>query len=369
MFLQRLSFLPVLALLVLQAGCSDSAANSAEEAEYYHAAVGITLSLQHGYSVDRRFVGRISSRQRSDLGFEQAGKLVAIDVDEGALVQEGDVLARLDTKILHIAQDELQAQVAESNANLALVEANLKRVRSLKKDGYSSEQRLDELAAQRLGLLAGLDRLRASMAANATRIEKSDLMAPFDAVISRRFVDQGMVVNEGTPVLRLLQRGGKEARINVPARILGQLAEGQQLPVQVSGVPYQSQVLSLGADINATTQTAIVRVALPDSAAVVDGQLAHLQIQETVAEEGFWVPLTALTDGLRGLWNIYVLVPTDKSGVRRIESRNVEVLFATDKSAYITGSLENHSRVISAGLHRLVPGQLVRDIAEEVVRR
>ena len=32
-------------------------------------------------------------------------------------------------------------------------------------------------------------------------------------------------------------------------------------------------------------------------------------IPQTIEQDGFWIPLTALTDGIRGQWNIYLVAP------------------------------------------------------------
>jgi hypothetical protein len=78
------------------------------------------------------------------------------------------------------------------------------------------------------------------------------------------------------------------------------------------------------------------------------------------------VPLSALTDGLRGLWNIYPLQPQAEPGLYKLQSRDVQVLHATATDAFVTGALADGERVLSTGLQRLVPGQIVKLAADTV---
>jgi multidrug efflux pump subunit AcrA (membrane-fusion protein) len=98
------------------------------------------------------------------------------------------------------------------------------------------------------------------------------------------------------------------------------------------------------------------------------GELVRLTLTEAIAEPGFWLPLTALSTGERGLWQALVAVPTDAddtagAGVdagHRLEPRPVQVLELRDDHAYVSGPIAAGERVVTAGLQRVVAGQLVR---------
>ncbi|TQV84808.1 efflux RND transporter periplasmic adaptor subunit [Exilibacterium tricleocarpae] len=333
-------------------------------APYFHRVSPLVLSEQSSYQVERRFSGEVSARQHADMGFEQAGKLAEVLVDEGETLAEGDVLAVLDTELLRIERRELDAQLAETRAQLQLTEASLRRQRSLRQSGFTSEQRLDELDAERAALIASIARLDASVASVASRIRKSTLTAPFDGVVTRRFADQGVVLNAGVAVLRLQQQGAMEAHIGVPVRMLPILQPGDPSRIEVDGNTLAARVLAVGADVHAVTRTVMVRFRLPDDALVVNGDLAYLTLTETVDSPGFWVPAAAITDGIRGLWSVYLLA-ADENGTAgagnayRLESRDIQVIHANREQVFINGAVSSGEKLVAAGLHRLVPGQRV----------
>jgi RND family efflux transporter MFP subunit len=344
-------------VLVLLVACSPEPVS---QPPYHHRVDPLTVNHQDNYQLIRSFTGIVAAKQQAELGFELAGKLTHITVDEGDRVNKGQVLAALDTVLLARERDELQAQLRETEAQLTLVQQNLKRIDSLSEKGYASVQQQDELTSERQVLKAGLERLSAALAANQTRLDKSQLRAPFDAVVSRRYVDVGAVVNAGAAVLRLLEDAPMEARIGLPIRLLGQVTVGETVDLQTAENKLSGAVLTIGSDVDSNTRTVPIRVQLPAKAPLVDGQLIDLHLPETVQEQGFWIPMTALTDGLRGLWNVYVLVPDDETERYRLEARDVQIVHADLERAFVSGALADGERIAKAGLQRLAPGQVVK---------
>jgi hypothetical protein len=119
-------------------------------------------------------------------------------------------------------------------------------------------------------------------------------------------------------------------------------------------------VLSIGSEVDVNTRTVPVRIALPADAGVVDGALIDLLLQEQIKHSGFWLPATSVTDGLRGLWNVYTLQATETPDLYRIETRDVQIDHADSNRVFVSGALNDGEAVIKAGLQRLVPGQIVR---------
>jgi len=102
---------------------------------------------------------------------------------------------------------------------------------------------------------------------------------------------------------------------------------------------------------------------------VVSGAQAYLKLSETVDGTGVWLPLTALTEGIRGLWNVYVLIPITDSELFRIETRDVQISYANTEDAFVSGALADGEWVVATGLQRLVPGQTVRLEPQSMVVR
>ncbi|GAD88812.1 hypothetical protein VHA01S_010_00380 [Vibrio halioticoli NBRC 102217] len=350
----------LLSMTASLSGCFDSSTQSTEPAESTQHLSVQTYSLHQSdhYQVQREYVGTIKASQQSRLGFEFPGKVSAILVDVGDKVAKDAPLIRLDTQLLETEAKQLHAQRNEIKAQLQLVDANLKRQRSLKSKGFSAEAEMDALTSEKAVLQANTVRLNASIQANSLKQNKSTIKAPYAGIVSQRHVSLGDVVNAGAPTLTLLAQDNKEAFVGIPTAQLANISQLKQPQIRIADNTYAVKLLNPGAQVDLNSRSVGLRYLLPDSAQVIDGQLAYLNYQESMSESGYWIPNTALTDGIRGVWNVFVITDDEL-----VERRSVQVLFADSQNAYVQGAISENERIIKNGLHRIVPGQKVTPIS------
>ena len=191
-------------LVLAIGGCGWETRAADLDEPYLHLVQTHTVSMQPGYRVEREFAGEIEALQSSRLGFEFPGQVEALFVDEGDSVRAGQLLARLDTRLLQSKHEELTARRSELQAEWETAQRNLERVERLQADRLVSERERDDLAGRVQVLRASLQRADAELQANSVRLDMSELRAPFDAGIAGRLVDAGVVVDAGTPVVSLV---------------------------------------------------------------------------------------------------------------------------------------------------------------------
>lgn len=318
------------------------------------------LRLSTSYQSEQVFTGTIRAGNTTGVGFELSGKLSELTVDSGAKVTQGQVLAKLDTRLLEAERQEIQASLAQTQADVDLATSTLKRNLELKKSGYVSEQLLDETRTQLTSLEAAKQRLLASQHANQLKLDKSHLLAPFDGIISQRQHNLGEVVAAGNPVFTLVGSINTEAYIGAPVAIANQFTTGQEVKVSVQNQLFMAKVAGISAEVNPISRTVQLRISLPAQAKVINGEIAYLHQQQTVEQAGYWVPISALIDGIRGRWNIYVTAQqTADSASTQIERRDVDILYTTQDMAYIQGAIKADEQYVAQGLHKLVVGQAI----------
>ncbi|MEM9978269.1 MAG: efflux RND transporter periplasmic adaptor subunit [Cyanobacteria bacterium P01_D01_bin.2] len=374
-----------------------------------------TLERVDEYAVERTYTGEIVARRSSDLGFEQAGTLIDVLVDEGDTVAAGDPLARLDTRSLQAQRQQLEAQrrqaqmrfqelergprpediaaaaaaVQDLQAQLDLARLQQQRREDLHSQGAISleerdeatfsadalasrlnqaQSQLDELkAGTRVEQVSAQDaqvaQIEASLRNLDVSISKSVIYAPFSGRVSRRLVDEGVVVSPGQSVLRLVEGNALEARIGVPAPMANRITSGSQQTVEVDGQLYEGQIAARLPELENASQTVTVVVALSPDAQPTIGATARLSLQDQQSETGYWLPTSALVAGERGLWSAYVLDAPEAAADNLFEvaRREVEVLYTEADRAFVRGLLQPGDDVITSGTHRLVPGQLVQN--------
>ncbi|NET68800.1 MAG: hypothetical protein F6K63_32165 [Moorea sp. SIO1G6] len=131
---------------------------------------------------------------------------------------------------------------------------------------------------------------------------------------------------------------------------------------------YPARVSSILPELDSSTRTLTVVLTLDRDAVreVSPGQVARWKLAETIPTAGYWLPTTALVQGVRGLWSCYVLgelAESDLSGATHVFSvkrRDVEILQTQSNRILVRGTLQPGDQVIVGGTHRLVPGQQVR---------
>ncbi len=387
----------------------------------------LTLNALSAYRTTRAYTGKVVARRTSDLGFERGGKLVDFAVDEGDRVLPNQPLATLDTLNLLTTKNQLQAQraqalarlaemrsgprretidaaqaqVQEQRAELSLAKLQRKRRQHLMEKGViareeydaanaetqawqarldAAQRRLDELqAGTRREQVRAQEALVAQFDANLAAIEidldKSVLKAPFAGKIASRTADEGTVVSAGQALLRLVEDTHLEMHVGVPPHVTADLRSGSTQTVRIGQLQYQAQVDRVLPELDTATRTVTAILSLSASRedtvlTVVPGQVARLQVEETIESSGYWLPLTALTKGERGLWSCFALVPDSQepvpdgkevnTSVFRTEHRLVEVLHTDNSRVFVRGLLQPGEQVVKTGMHRLVAGQRVQ---------
>ncbi|WP_371377208.1 efflux RND transporter periplasmic adaptor subunit [Thalassotalea aquiviva] len=362
MFRLLLAALTLVALM----GCNpnNNAANNVESA-YHHKVAAHSLEPQQGYQVIRRFSGVIQSQQRAKVNVEVSGRVDQIAVFEGEKVEQGQVLAILNSELLEIEAKQLQAQLHQVEAQISLANANLARVQSLQPKGYSSEQVVDEVKSQLKSLSASKQQLQASIMAKQYQIDRTQIRAPYTGIINKRFINIGEVVNSQQVAFEIQQSGAYELKVGVPQHLIASIKQQSQYSLIINSSAFLVDHVAINTQINQASRTVQLRFAIPAQLEVFDNQKAYFEFAQYYPEPGYWIPISALTNGVRGTWNIYTLSlttdsPNEGNELFTLVTQSVDVLHTETDKAYIKADLDSSLMFLVSGVQRLVPGQTVR---------
>jgi len=155
----------VVFLIFIAATTLTSCSKVVDKEEAHHgfqqSASLVTIDPENSYTIARDYLGQITAKQHTSLSFEYSGRISNVLVDSGDVITKGQLLAQQDTQLLSYKTAELQSQKQQALAQVTLNKANLKRIKTLISDGYSSLQRLDELNSENHILKAQIDGLNA----------------------------------------------------------------------------------------------------------------------------------------------------------------------------------------------------------------
>ena len=335
-----------------------------------------TIQAVGHYQVKQKYSGSIVAGRESDHGFDKAGILAEVLVDEGDQVKKGDILARLDMRRFDARESELAAGLAqaralnvETQALLDRAETTFTRYSVLVDKKHISEQKFDQvkfdllaLKARKVATAAAVTRSQAALKSLEIDRDLASLTARFDGSVVLRYLDEGTALGAGTSVLRLIEDRKLEIHVGLSPSAVLSLVLGDVYIFDHKGGKITTRLRSIlkRVDQSTRTVTAIFDVT-DDNINIRAGGLAQLTVNRDIQQDGFWLPTVALAESRRGLWSVYSLKPYKGSGVYGTLSRQeLQVLYTDSDHVFVRGTLQDGERVISGGTHRLVPGQLVR---------
>ena len=315
-------------------------------------------ALESSYSAATRFLGIVEAASDSNIGFEVAGVLSALEAKEGDFVTTGQLLGQLDIRQQSAALALAQAQEKEVAAQLELAKLNLQRVNSLLAQSLVSQREADDARLTVEATQARLETTQASVRNAEIVIEKSELRAPFDAVVSKRITEPGSIVGPNVPIVRLVSVGEREAHVGISPKFANKAVIGESYTLFVEGKALSARLRSVGADVDPQTLTVLAVLTLPKEQPVRVGQTVALEFEERVNETGGWLPITALLEGDKGLWT--VLVTKENASGELITAReSVEIVYSEGERVFVRGTVADDTNVVASGMQRLSPGSPV----------
>ncbi|MEZ5577028.1 MAG: efflux RND transporter periplasmic adaptor subunit [Candidatus Competibacteraceae bacterium] len=204
-------------------------------------------------NVEVTAVGTLRADETVMVRPEIAGRVETIHFREGQKIRQGEPLVTLD-------QEEYQAQLASSAAQLALEQSSYRRLQDMDRQQLASQQNLDEAKAK-------LDTARAQQELNRVRLSKTVIRAPFDGMIGLRKISPGAYVKPGDDIVALESLGAMKLDFRVPETYLARLAVDQRLAARVDAYPEQSfegTIYAIEPALDEETRTVLLRARLPN---------------------------------------------------------------------------------------------------------
>lgn len=322
----------------------------------------MSVDMAQGYTVTRRFTGQIEAAAKVDLAFEFGGRIIEVLVEEGDVVPAGAVLAKLDTSALIPERAALEAELAALAADAELARLTLARNDALTERGFRSVAAQDDARLTLARAEAGMAALRARIAGVDVRLQKSVLTAPYAARIGARMADPGQTAAAGQTVLVLFDMQAPRARVGLPPELAAGLAVGDHVTLASGGVTLAATIRQIRPDLDPSTRSRSVVVTLAEGPATVLGDTVALLLTQEINEAGFWAPLGALREGMRGSWSVMALDATPQG--QRTRPAAVEVLHTDGNRVFLRGTLPPGARIVAEAPDRVAPGQLVLALAE-----
>ncbi|MFZ5584819.1 MAG: efflux RND transporter periplasmic adaptor subunit [Thermodesulfobacteriota bacterium] len=259
-------------------------------------------------------LGTARCRQSLELGFDATGQISAVTVEEGQAVKKGQVLARLDERMVAA---ELKAKEAEASAAAAEVERAAARHQEKQKLHQGRAATLNDVREAGFELAKARARLEAAQAEAAAlnaRLAGMVLKAPVAGVIAKRISEPGEVVTpNGKRVLRLIDCALILAEVEFGERLYTRIAPGQEVTLVADALPgrrFTGKVHAISPEVDEKNRTFTVKVAVDNPEFMLKpGMFVRAALAPAAAgPASLWLPPEALGQVDGDLATITVIV-------------------------------------------------------------
>lgn len=324
-----------------------------------------------------------------------AGYVKNINVDVGDRVQQGQLLAVLEIPEMRDDLDRVRASVDRSQAEVARAKDELLRAETSHKLSHLSAQRLSDVAKQKPGLVAQQeidDAMSKDMVSEAqvssarsqlmatekqvavnnaevqhvrTMMEYARVSAPFAGVITKRYADNGSMLQAGTasstqamPLVRLSQNSTLRLILPVPESAVPTVHIGQRVNVRVPTLnrSFPGRVARFSEKVSLATRTMETEVDVPNpSLVLIPGMYAEVNLSLDSRPSVLAVPLQAVDVSADDTSGQVALVTSGK----QVEFRKVKLGLQSAANVEVRSGLNEGDLVVVGSRASLRAGQQV----------
>ncbi len=334
-----------LSLVLIAISCADNGNRKVTEKEPVNVGVlTVTPMSSQYYNV---YVGEINASGSAVISTNHSGILESINVHQGSRVKRGDILAEVTSK-------NVLASYEISHATLRQAEDGYERIKKVHESGTVADVKLVEIETQ-------LAKAMAAAKSAEESLEECKVKAPFNGTVSEVLVEQGIHINPGSPILKLVDLSTIEITIPVPEGEIGGIKIGQKALIDVpaldiTGIEAHVELKGVtAASPSHTYKCTLVPEKKQEN--LYPGMVCKVRLSEVSDSLRIRIPASAVEMDSKGRF-VWVV----KDGI--VSRSYVTVDGYQDQGVVITSGLAEGDKVIVKGASKVSTGMKVNSIEQ-----
>ncbi|MDR0796939.1 MAG: efflux RND transporter periplasmic adaptor subunit [Tannerella sp.] len=226
-----------------------------------------------------RSLADILPDEEVDLSFEMSGKITNIFFSEGAHVEKGELLAKINDR-------PLQAQLLKLEAQLPLANSRVERQGTLLEKDAVSKEAFETVETELEKLLADIELVKANIA-------QTELRAPFDGIVGLRNVSEGAWTSPSTAITKLTKIKPVKIEFPIPEQYSEDIIPGTKIIFRLTGSleDYHAQVYAVESKIDINTRGLRARAYYPNTnESIKPGRYASVELTKKEIKDALAVP-------------------------------------------------------------------------------
>jgi RND family efflux transporter MFP subunit len=253
--------------------------------------------------------GSIQPERRADLRAEVQAVVLQVLKENGDIVRRGDLLVRLDDTAIRDALASAEAASRAAGQASEQAKRQFDRMTTLRTSGMASAQALDDAEGRRNAATSEMEAARARVVLARQQLQRTEVRAPFDGVVSDRKVSAGDTAQLGKELLKVIDPTSMRFEALISSDNVGDVRPGQPVHFRVHGYgdkEFAGKVRRVNPAANTTTRQVEMLV---DFVGPEQPKLAGLYAEgqlETQSRSSLTVPASAVVrDGDQSLaWRV-----------------------------------------------------------------
>lgn len=369
----------LLAALLLLVGCSDADTGSGQT-QRPPPEVGVVTLQAQPVQLFTVLPGRTSPYRVAEIRPQVDGIVLERRFDEGAEVEVGQVLYRIDAKPYRAELAQAKAELAAAKAAVSAVAQQARRYAKLVKSNAISQQQYDNAMAELAQKRAQIQVAEARLQAARINLDYTSVESPIDGRISRSYITVGALVtaNQAQPLAQVtqldpiyvdiprsaeavlrLKRAFEQGRLQQAgpeqARVTLLLGDGREYP-------HQGKLQFSDVTVNRDTGSVILRARFPNPEHdLLPGMFVRVRLSEGVKQHALLVPQQAVVHDQMGQAVALVVDEQD-----RLEQRVLDIGRAIGNAWLVTDGLSAGDRVLVTGRQVARAGMRVKPVPAEI---
>lgn len=291
----------------------------------------------------------LRAEEQISIRSEMMGIIRELPQPEGSVVKKGDVIVQLDN-----AQQKAELDQQRAAYELALLEFD--RSQRLHEQGTANQKEFDQRYST-------LRQTQAAMALAKARLDKMQLLAPFEGQLGIYQFSVGQVIQVGDLVTYLINNQSLRVEFYIPQQYAHTVRAGQKIVVNPPSQPdvkLEGSIQAIESRFDPTTHLQKGYALLDNAKGLLTAGMALPVEIYLPARETLLIPLSAVSE--KGLMATVYVIDTDN----HVAIKPIQIQDRVHADVEVTAGLAPGEWVITAGQHKLFPGQAVITPTPEV---
>ncbi len=337
--------------------------------------VGVSQVVPQAVTPSAEFVGRVQAVGRVAIVARVTAFLDRQFFTDGAEVDKGQLLYRLEQAPFQAAAEAAQASVAQQQALLRNATIALNRARALLNTPAGQRSTVDDAIAQQASIAAQLQAAEAQLKTAQINLGYTEVRAPIAGRIGRSLVTEGNVVGPSSgPLANIVSQDPMYVLFPVSVRQAISLRDkyerrggfGQAMVTLTlpggGAYGHSGRIDTIDPSVAQDTDTLMLRATFPNPMGasgfreLVDGEFVNVTVADSRPTMALGIPRVAVLIDQQGDY-VFVVGAGDK-----VEQRRVTLGQSTPSEAIVVGGLKAGETVVSDGIQKVHPGMVVKPV-------